>query len=142
MTDSIVEILVAGSSIVEVATGTPGAPGVGADPETIATAVEDYLTEHPPVGTPGADGAPGPTGPAGPTGATGAPGATGATGPAGATGAPGTDYGIAAGGANNPHTTQGAARNSALPKNFWQYTGTAGVNDPTNWTAGDEWINA
>jgi hypothetical protein len=49
---------------------------------------------------------------------------------------------IAAGSANNPHITQGAARNSSLPKNFWQYTGTEGVDDPTNWTAGDEWINA
>jgi hypothetical protein len=49
---------------------------------------------------------------------------------------------IAAGSANNPHTTEGAARNSALTKNFWQYTGTAGVNDPDNWIAGDEWISA
>jgi hypothetical protein len=49
---------------------------------------------------------------------------------------------IAAGSANNPHTTQGAARNSALPKNFWQYTGTEGVDDPTNAILGDEWISA
>jgi hypothetical protein len=49
---------------------------------------------------------------------------------------------IAAGSAMNPHTTQGAARNSALPKNFWQYTGTEGVDDPTNATLGDEWISA
>jgi hypothetical protein len=42
----------------------------------------------------------------------------------------------------NPHTTQGAARNSALPKNFWQYTGTEGVDDPTNAISGDEWISA
>jgi len=47
--DSIVEILVAGSSVVEVAAGTPGAAGVGADPETIATAIGDYLTENPVV---------------------------------------------------------------------------------------------
>jgi len=45
--DSVVEILVAGSSVVEVATGTPGAPGVGADPATIEAAVEDYLTGNP-----------------------------------------------------------------------------------------------
>jgi hypothetical protein len=49
---------------------------------------------------------------------------------------------IVAGTANNPHTTQGAARNSALPKNFWQYTGTEGVDDPTNAIIGDEWISA
>lgn len=49
---------------------------------------------------------------------------------------------IAAGSANNPHTAQGAARNSSLPKNFWQYTGTVGVNDPTNAIDGDEWISA
>jgi hypothetical protein len=49
---------------------------------------------------------------------------------------------IVAGTANNPHTTEGAARNASLPKNFWQYTGTAGVNDPDNWIAGDEWISA
>lgn len=49
---------------------------------------------------------------------------------------------IAAGSAMNPHTTQGAARNSALPKNFWQYTGTEGVDDPTNAISGDEWILA
>jgi hypothetical protein len=49
---------------------------------------------------------------------------------------------IVAGTANNPHTTQGAARNSALPKNFWQYTGTEGVDDPTNAVDGDEWISA
>jgi hypothetical protein len=49
---------------------------------------------------------------------------------------------IASGAANNPHTTQGAARNGALPKNFWQYTGTEGVDDPTNAIAGDEWISA
>jgi hypothetical protein len=49
---------------------------------------------------------------------------------------------IVAGTANNPHTTQGATRNSALPKNFWQYTGTEGVDDPTNAIAGDEWISA
>lgn len=47
-----------------------------------------------------------------------------------------------AGSANNPHTTEAATRNSALPKNFWQYTGTAGVNDPDHWIAGDEWISA
>jgi len=45
--DSVVEILVAGSSVVEVATGTPGSPGVGADPATIEAAVEDYLTDNP-----------------------------------------------------------------------------------------------
>lgn len=44
---------------------------------------------------------------------------------------------IAAGSANNPHTTQGASRNASLPKNFWRYAGSA----PTNWVAGDEWIN-
>jgi hypothetical protein len=49
---------------------------------------------------------------------------------------------IVAGTANNPHTTQGAARNSALPKNFWQYAGTEGVDDPTNAILGDEWISA
>jgi hypothetical protein len=49
---------------------------------------------------------------------------------------------IASGSANNPHTTQGAARNSALPKNFWQYAGTEGVDDPTNAILGDEWISA
>jgi hypothetical protein len=49
---------------------------------------------------------------------------------------------IVAGTANNPHTTQGATRNSALPKNFWQYTGTEGVDDPTNAVDGDEWISA
>jgi hypothetical protein len=49
---------------------------------------------------------------------------------------------IAAGSANNPHTTQAAARNSALTKNFWQYTGTEGVDDPDNWIDGDEWISA
>jgi hypothetical protein len=49
---------------------------------------------------------------------------------------------IVAGTANNPHTTQGAARNSALPKNFWQYTGTEGVDDPANAILGDEWISA
>jgi hypothetical protein len=49
---------------------------------------------------------------------------------------------IVAGTANNPHTTQGATRNSALPKNFWQYTGTEGVDDPDNWVDGDEWISA
>lgn len=46
----------------------------------------------------------------------------------------------ASGAANNPHTTKGASRNASLPKNFWQYTGVAGVDDPTNWIAGDEWI--
>jgi hypothetical protein len=49
---------------------------------------------------------------------------------------------IVAGTANNPHTTQGATRNASLPKNFWQYTGTEGVDDPTNWVDGDEWISA
>lgn len=49
---------------------------------------------------------------------------------------------IASGSASNPHTTQAAARNASLPKNFWQYTGTAGVDDPDNWVAGDEWISA
>jgi hypothetical protein len=52
------------------------------------------------------------------------------------------DLSVAAGSANNPHVTQGALRNSALTKNFWQYTGTEGVDDPTNWISGDEWINA
>ena len=47
-----------------------------------------------------------------------------------------------AGSANNPHTTQGAARNSSLPKNHWQYTGTDGVDNPTNAAVGDEWISA
>jgi hypothetical protein len=42
----------------------------------------------------------------------------------------------------NPHTTQGATRNASLPKNFWQYTGTEGVDDPDNWIDGDEWISA
>ena len=46
-----------------------------------------------------------------------------------------------AGTATNPHTTEGAARNGNLTKNFWQYSGTAGVNDPDNWIAGDEWIS-
>jgi hypothetical protein len=49
---------------------------------------------------------------------------------------------IVAGTANNPHTTQGATRNASLPKNFWQYTGTEGVDDPTNAILGDEWISA
>jgi hypothetical protein len=49
---------------------------------------------------------------------------------------------FAAGSANNPHTTQAAARNSDLPKNFWQYAGTVGVDDPTNAVDGDEWISA
>jgi hypothetical protein len=49
---------------------------------------------------------------------------------------------FAAGSANNPHTTQGAARNASLPKNFWQYAGTVGVDDPTNAVDGDEWISA
>lgn len=53
MTDSIVEILTAGSSVVEVATGTPGAPGTGADPAEIEAAIEDYLTDNP-VTTPDA----------------------------------------------------------------------------------------
>jgi hypothetical protein len=52
------------------------------------------------------------------------------------------DLAVVAGSANNPHTTQGAARNSSLPKNFWQYTGTEGVDDPTNMADGDEWISA
>jgi hypothetical protein len=52
------------------------------------------------------------------------------------------DLAIADGSANNPHVTQGATRNAALPKNFWQYTGTEGVDDPDNWIAGDEWISA
>jgi hypothetical protein len=52
------------------------------------------------------------------------------------------DLSIVAGSANNPHTTQGAARNASLPKNFWQYTGTEGVDDPDNWLDGDEWISA
>jgi hypothetical protein len=49
---------------------------------------------------------------------------------------------IVAGTANNPHTTQGAARNAALPKNYWQYTGVDGVDNPTNAISGDEWISA
>lgn len=49
---------------------------------------------------------------------------------------------VADGSANNPHTTEGASRNADLPKNFWQYTGTAGVDDPDNWISGDEWISA
>jgi hypothetical protein len=42
----------------------------------------------------------------------------------------------------NPHTTLGAARNASLPKNFWQYTGVDGVDNPTNGAPGDEWIRA
>jgi hypothetical protein len=53
-----------------------------------------------------------------------------------------TDLAVAAGSAMNPHTAQGAARNSDLPKNFWQYAGTVGVDDPTNAVDGDEWISA
>jgi integrin beta 8 len=56
--------------------------------------------------------------------------------------AAGSDLAVADGSAMNPHTTQGATRNSALPKNFWQYTGTEGVDDPTNAILGDEWISA
>jgi hypothetical protein len=52
------------------------------------------------------------------------------------------DLSIAAGAANNPHTTKAAARNSALPKNYWQYTGVDGVDNPTNAISGDEWISA
>jgi hypothetical protein len=54
----------------------------------------------------------------------------------------GSDLAVAAGSAMNPHTTQGAARNGDLPKNFWQYTGVDGVDNPTNAIAGDEWISA
>jgi hypothetical protein len=56
--------------------------------------------------------------------------------------AAGSDLAVADGSAMNPHTTQGATRNASLPKNFWQYTGTEGVDDPTNWVDGDEWISA
>lgn len=48
---------------------------------------------------------------------------------------------IAAGSANNPHTTKAAARNAALPKNWWRYAGTAPADNPTNWVDGDEWIS-
>jgi hypothetical protein len=51
-----------------------------------------------------------------------------------------TDLAVAAGSANNPHTTQAATRNSDLPKNHWRYAGTEGVDDPDNWVDGDEWI--
>lgn len=51
------------------------------------------------------------------------------------------DLAVAPGSANNPHTTQGAARNVSLPKNYWRYAGTVGVDNPTNWVDGDEWIN-
>lgn len=51
------------------------------------------------------------------------------------------DLATSAGSANNPHSTQSATRNASLPKNFWQYTGTAGVDDPDNWISGDEWIS-
>jgi hypothetical protein len=104
-----------------------------------------------PQGAPGATGATGPqgepgeTGPQGPAGETGATGATGPAGPEGPQGPAGEDGGdlsVAAGSANNPHTTQGAARNASLPKNYWQYTGTEGVDDPTNAILGDEWISA
>lgn len=101
----------------------------------------------------------------GPAGSDGADGATGADGDDGAPGVgvstggstgqvlkknSGTDYdtawgadlSIAAGSANNPHTTKTATRNSALPKNHWQYTGVDGVDNPTNAISGDEWISA
>jgi len=192
--DSVVEVLVTGSSVVEVATGTPGAPGIGADPATIGEAVEDYLTENPPpvgahthvesdvtgltaalagkastththaqadvtglVDALAGKQAAGSYAAATHTHAEGdVTGLTAALAGKSATGhthtaAGVTDFAaavaavelsIAGGSANNPHTTEAAARNASLPKNFWQYTGTAGVNDPDNWIAGDEWISA
>lgn len=49
---------------------------------------------------------------------------------------------IAAGSADNPHSSKTDARNGALPKNWWRYTGTAPTDNPTNWLPGDEWISA
>jgi hypothetical protein len=110
-------------------------------------------------GAPGEDGAPGADGAPGEDGAPGAAGVGVPTG--GAAGqllakSSGTDYdtewidapeggsdlAIAAGSAMNPHTTQGAARNAALPVNFFKYTGVDGVDNPTNGAPGDEWIRA
>jgi hypothetical protein len=53
----------------------------------------------------------------------------------------GQGYAVAPGSANNPHTTADAARNDDLPKNFWQYPGTVGEDEPLNALDGDEWIN-
>lgn len=47
----------------------------------------------------------------------------------------GSDLSTAIGSANNPHTSASDARNSALPKNFYQCSTT-----PTTWVDGDEWI--
>lgn len=43
----IVEVLVESASVVEVFQGIPGAPGQGADTETIEAVIEDYLAENP-----------------------------------------------------------------------------------------------
>jgi hypothetical protein len=42
----------------------------------------------------------------------------------------------------NPHTSKTAARNAALPVNFWQYTGVNGIDNPVDAIAGDQWISA
>jgi hypothetical protein len=52
-----------------------------------------------------------------------------------------TSLAVTKGSAMNPHTTKAAVRNSSFAVNFWQYTGVIGVDDPTNWQAGDRWIN-
>jgi len=42
------------------------------------------------------------------------------------------------GSAENPHTSKTALR-TGLPKEFWEYPGVAGVDDPDHWIDPDEW---